>query len=993
MGYEDSIGVFTKGQIKDFYRNVLGMGKLQPKKIDSYDDICDFLVDLFKIGANPITYDADSNGISNPIDDILNKSEEDYGYTKEERMEVQNNLDLRKNQERQFKEYSGNDDLITEEMYDLISNRIFYWKNQDYSSHVLHPFMYNLKLWNKLNNIIVNGYKDYVNSDLIDILSSKVKFDEVFGKYGEAMNFWKYNIQDWSGYTTRYEEAIKDEHLDDANNTTSPLTGYDGLFYPKAAEEFLDIYEQCLDSSGSELLEQFELPRELFSEELTIGEFDDRKTIERKREYLEKHPFIDLVNSIYWQVDAKYEGNSYYVRWYSHLNYTRTEYQKIAIQLWYWRKRIVELISKEYPIMKYCLDTMGNSMVLVSTFGKDECQGNPYLVDLTIWQNKIENPTAKGLYDDRWGNQNDNIYVPSCDNKLKLPSELWIRWKSNPLALPSFDIHYDLKTGDGMFDLNYRTKTNVEMGQLTHTNNDSNDNFKVVIGEWRKQYGNVIGGNRLPVFFDMEQSANILALASWNTMTSPDLTDDEGENLILVNCGKNPYHIVSVERNGSFITDYNLTEYGNNDEINQCALNGELIPSGMKWLFDSYHYCPSNGSLLIPFYAFECIDYIVDSTSGGTCEITEPNELHQTLKTRMLVIPAQEMKNGNYVTSGRLEELKHVDIDLNGKFTIEAKSPDDEDDKSAFFRNYAFGHPAKACKNTNVVFSPYDSKDGNKIRCAFLGCFVNEHGEDAFQSYKVSSCDAKTRYELDSQTEEDLSLLKNKYYEANGENWTYADSTMSEWNKWNSSVKQRKYIDETIAKHGFNSYDSLDKYVFVVDFEPSIDNKTLFDLAVENGISTCSYNILGDAGYIPHFAYQSLVKYDDDDGGIAYTWKNKYLNNKNHMQFELLGLDDKNIPKMAKAMENMIVHDDTDKCETLISPAKMMDGIFRVWNDVKGVKPRNAKVDGVYVHFTNEYKDYVIPQVDFGDCETVELNPCPKDDLFELDLPSDFDST
>lgn len=145
---------------------------------------------------------------------------------------MQTNTELRKNQERQFLEYSGNDDIVAESIYNYVNNRIFYWKNTDYSSHVLHPFMYNLKLWNRLNNIIINGYKDYVNNDLVDYLSSKVKFDELFGKFGEGKNFWKYNVMDLTGYTTRYEAAVKDEHKDDYNNTVSPLTGYDGLFFP-----------------------------------------------------------------------------------------------------------------------------------------------------------------------------------------------------------------------------------------------------------------------------------------------------------------------------------------------------------------------------------------------------------------------------------------------------------------------------------------------------------------------------------------------------------------------------------------------------------------------------------------------------------------------------------------------------------------------------------------------------------------------------------------
>ena len=90
--------------------------------------------------------------------------------------------------------------------------------------------------------------------------------------------------------------------------------------------------------------------------------------------------------------------------------------------------------------------------------------------------------------------------------------------------------------------------------------------------------------------------------------------------------------------------------------------------------------------------------------------------------------------------------------------------------------------------------------------------------------------------------------------------------------------------------------------MYVIDLAASIDNKRMFDISWMNGIDTHSYNILGDAGYIPHFAYQSLIRYSDKDGGIAYTWKNKYLEPKNHMQFELLGLDDKKIPDAFKAM-------------------------------------------------------------------------------------------
>lgn len=150
-------------------------------------------------------------------------------------------------------------------MYEFVNSRIFYWKNTNFSSHVLHPFMYNLKLWNKLNNIIINGYKDYVDSDLIEYMSSNVKFDELIGEFGECKNFWKYNVMDLTGYTTRYEAAIKNEHKDDANKTTSELTGYDGLFHPDAAKDWIGLYGDCLDVNMDENPNVFDLPESFFN--------------------------------------------------------------------------------------------------------------------------------------------------------------------------------------------------------------------------------------------------------------------------------------------------------------------------------------------------------------------------------------------------------------------------------------------------------------------------------------------------------------------------------------------------------------------------------------------------------------------------------------------------------------------------------------------------------------------------------------------------------
>ena len=684
MDYGDSIGVFTKGQIRQFYKDVLGMGRLQPEKPRDYDYICDFLVDLFKVGANPIS--RKDGQLENPIDDIIKKSEDDYGYTKEERIAVQQNTELRKNQERQFLEYFGEeqDDFLGQGIYDYMNNRLFYWKNTDYSSHVLHPFMYNLKLWNKLNNIIVNGYKDYANSDMEDLMMSKVKFNELFGEYGECRNFWKYNVMDLTGYTTRYEAAVKSEHLDDDNGTISQLTGYDGLFYPDAAREFLDILGQSTNFSITEDFFEHSVHMEVKDE---TGE---KKKIDGA--FADDDKFVAAIYSIYWQEektqfatvhDGKYvrDGDpvdSFYTRWYSHLNYTRSEYQKIALQLWYWRDRIKELISTEYPIVKYCLDIRGNSLMLVSTFNVDEIETSQYLVDLQISQNHLQDSSG-----------NENREVPFCDNNLVKPCELWIRWKSNPIAVPALDVWYDEDTGDAEFDTRYRNGQNIEMGQLTHTNNDCNDMFKVVLDKWRTRYGLVakttskVLANRLPVFFDMEQSANILALSSWYELQDNqdgiyDIPVGIGGQYSECFCGKNPIHIFSVERVSTSPSEYNFTS---------CGID---LGKRQDMLFDRYHYCQADGSILVPTYRFDC----------GEQE-------GQTLVVRMTTVHAQMLKTQNNVSSPR-SVTYDFRVDLNAMLDNQTRP---------------FGHMVKVCRNTNVVFGPYDDNGMNKVRIALLGVF------------------------------------------------------------------------------------------------------------------------------------------------------------------------------------------------------------------------------------------------------------------------------
>lgn len=161
----------------------------------------------------------------------------------------------------------------------------------------------------------------------------------------------------------------------------------------------------------------------------------------------------------------------------------------------------------------------------------------------------------------------------------------------------------------------------------------------MVVKEWREQYknavqwkdanGNALDDNRLPVFFDMEQSANVLALASWRCFTSKDedgidILDESGEPIKKVLCGKNPLHILSIERTSTSTLEYNWTKY------TDATLPLFNVNNLLNWMFDAYHYCSANGSLLIPLYQFDCLE-------GNGSEDEQPR---QVAKVDMFVVPA-----------------------------------------------------------------------------------------------------------------------------------------------------------------------------------------------------------------------------------------------------------------------------------------------------------------------------------------------------------------
>lgn len=122
----------------------------------------------------------------------------------------------------------------------------------------------------------------------------------------------------------------------------------------------------------------------------------------------------------------------------------------------------------------------------------------------------------------------------------------------------------------------------------------------------------------------MEQSANVLALAAWRCFDYKDSDgivrlDEDGEPVKATLTGKNPCHILSIERTSTSTLEYNWTKY---TDISLPLFN---IANVKEWMFDAYHYCPANGSLLIPLYKFDCIE---------DADIPEPEEGEERDKSR-----------------------------------------------------------------------------------------------------------------------------------------------------------------------------------------------------------------------------------------------------------------------------------------------------------------------------------------------------------------------
>jgi hypothetical protein len=135
----------------------------------------------------------------------------------------------------EFRSYSN-----TDEAYQRYYNR----KNVTHATRQVHPFMWNFIKYVEDSN---NTDKVFYSYRVSELESAKVEqtIDKILGQNGNLRDIWKYSIQDFSGYTTRY---IANDNTTRNNTQIFEVAEYDGAFYPPAIEQYRSTPEKCINS-------------------------------------------------------------------------------------------------------------------------------------------------------------------------------------------------------------------------------------------------------------------------------------------------------------------------------------------------------------------------------------------------------------------------------------------------------------------------------------------------------------------------------------------------------------------------------------------------------------------------------------------------------------------------------------------------------------------------------------------------------------------------
>lgn len=361
------------------------------------------------------------------------------------------------------------------------------YKNQYHSSRQFHPFIYQFVEHKAINYVVGNAFYSMDNEHLLRLLQSE-KISTVLGTIGNWIDVWKNELMDYSGYKSRYENSTHSV-LASSKGSGLSCVDYDGTFYPPAVDQYLEIFnpdnektilDAVLEEYGYDSIDDFKndiidgkykefiydgnsnaiiygnkkgrherlsisSPQKLYWWELDriylMGEPDKYGVYSGNsydlysNTYLINNPLDESntasYNRFYSQDDSNsfyYFGKyqSYYQRWYSHLQLTPEFRRKLRLQLQNYYGKIADVtksrtLSDEtfYDIYAYGLDKNNNSYILYKQYLKEN-KGN-YTSCLTA-------------------DFQEDGYSQIQAIKKNTPGELWFKLKDHPIGFPAFNL-------------------------------------------------------------------------------------------------------------------------------------------------------------------------------------------------------------------------------------------------------------------------------------------------------------------------------------------------------------------------------------------------------------------------------------------------------------------------------------------------------------------------------------------------------------------------
>ena len=959
---EPQVGVFSADEIDTFYRDTLSMGMLN-KSTSVRHDIEEFLISLYESGATDVTFNSETGLENHPINDSANPDTL-FAYSNgSDREKVQDNSELQYKQDSQFLRYTGNTNLSEEakKRYENYSDLInsYNWKNSKYSSVMLHPFLYTFKLWNPLVNIIINAFSTYSSIDLEKSLTNKYIFDELYGIEGETLNFWKYNILDYSGYVTRYEH--EKHSAIDSSNEISPLTGYDGIFYPSAIQRFIDAYNVSYDfhqlkPNGGILYPSrknwFVPGRNIDLDEYGIFYRDINDKLTQAEMYANmgvdnKESFEQVIASIYWQIEFWHSNinealgetpvsrinaplgvpdnrqyRTFYGQYYSHLGYSSYRLRRLAKQLWYWRERIIDAATHRYQVCNYNLDLANNSFLLMDTFNDedypDKQHGNMAIQSLDF---NIAAANARAM---ETISHNNNTSAGYCMVDNERPKELWVRWNAEPIAMPAFDVYWN---NDELIEREKEILGNEtrheEFGQIQYKNSDTNDVFNDIIDRFIDNYTiNIdksdMSGNKIPIFYSFQQNADYMVFATW---------DKRKDDSIFTNVDRThltPIHVLCKEEqkysNETLSTTYILSPFA--DDLRYIDMVAEPGEGDTAYLSAPYVISSARGSIFIPCYRF----YAPAPGGSSIHEERDDEENSYVLQNQAIEVKLNECICQVVNTSNFENTKKFISYD---KKRIHLNQP------------WLFGGTVLIARNTNAIFSICDDINHQtaSLGIAFLGNIAVRTREQLSKN-SVGGC---TRYTADSDPAAAIALLRKKFYKAwdkDTNDYLYSDARIFDWDEKTGETKSL-----------WNSFDRNDKYVCVIKFEKDLTETlwNMYDPEQQDIFSSRLLNIISDSSYIPNFAYQSPLNYErfPEISGINRLFESRYLRTKDHWSTQILGLENNLLLDYTKIAQELIIHDETDNADTYVSSGQITDAIYRIWEQSE-LSSGDGWIDKIY---------------------------------------------